>query len=527
MSPAASRIRFAAYLLVACAVVLEATLQVGALMVWLWSSPQPDAARELSVDPEATTVLCVGDSWTQGMGSTDPAERSYPAVAERVLLELDPSRRWRVVNAGLAGRNSREALENLPSQLARYRPDLVLVLVGSNDYWSVPELLELDGEGSDATYRFRWRTGRLLAWLVGKLAAEGAPPGLPATGEWAPREVAPLTPYPTPDESWAENPDSIAAKRRGRAAMGRGQLGTAVAEFETALQLEPADPLVRQDLVRAHTRLGNQDRVEVQLRWLRARWEDRREYWVGDALVRSLGLASRWTDVIGSAQQVVARYPESPEIWRLLAEAHHNTGNSLQASLDAATSLSKQESAAVRLLLCRALLRLDKRDEAVRCLITAYLLFNDAEWLAEKLRAPFLLQQAERFARLVEEIDCTPEQRHRLRRIQEFTKSQKDRVGAVLARHLAQIVERSRAAGATPVFLTYPIEMRASREATARRAARELAVPLLDVVGHFEPLVAERGWAALSSGDGHCNDEGYEIMARFVAAGVAELAPPR
>ncbi len=75
--------------------------------------------------PAGATVLALGDSLTYGTGATP--ETAYPAV----LAALSG---WRVVNAGVPGDTSAQALERLPALLQEHVPALVLLGVGGNDF---------------------------------------------------------------------------------------------------------------------------------------------------------------------------------------------------------------------------------------------------------------------------------------------------------------------------------------------------------------------------------------------------------
>ncbi len=82
-------------------------------------SPKPSA---LAAD---STVLALGDSLTSGVGAE--AAAAYPAV----LQELTG---WQIVNGGVSGDTTAQALARLPGLLQEHRPVLVIVGIGGNDF---------------------------------------------------------------------------------------------------------------------------------------------------------------------------------------------------------------------------------------------------------------------------------------------------------------------------------------------------------------------------------------------------------
>ena len=82
------------------------------------------AARAQAV-AAGSTVLALGDSLTYGTGASP--ETAYPTV----LADLTG---WNVVNAGVPGNTSAQALERLPDLLAEHQPKLVIVSIGGNDF---------------------------------------------------------------------------------------------------------------------------------------------------------------------------------------------------------------------------------------------------------------------------------------------------------------------------------------------------------------------------------------------------------
>lgn len=74
--------------------------------------------------PAGSTVLALGDSLTEGYGAD--ADAAYPAV-------LSALSGWHVVNGGVSGDTSAQALARLPD-LLRQTPKLVVVGIGGNDF---------------------------------------------------------------------------------------------------------------------------------------------------------------------------------------------------------------------------------------------------------------------------------------------------------------------------------------------------------------------------------------------------------
>lgn len=70
-------------------------------------------------------IICFGDSITSGVGTEQG--RSYPAV----LAELAGRE---VINAGISGNTTFDALERLESDVLQKDPFLVIVELGGNDY---------------------------------------------------------------------------------------------------------------------------------------------------------------------------------------------------------------------------------------------------------------------------------------------------------------------------------------------------------------------------------------------------------
>ncbi len=90
-------------------------------------------------------ILALGDSNTWGGGGA----AAYPARLQSLLEEDEEEggRRFQVINLGVPGTNSGQMLHQLPKILQAYGPDLVLLLIGANDYWNATDM-DLPGAAS-------------------------------------------------------------------------------------------------------------------------------------------------------------------------------------------------------------------------------------------------------------------------------------------------------------------------------------------------------------------------------------------
>lgn len=75
--------------------------------------------------PAGSTVLALGDSLTFGYGA--PPGAGFPEI----LAQLSG---WNVINGGVNGDKSADALRRLPPLLAQYKPQLVMTGIGGNDF---------------------------------------------------------------------------------------------------------------------------------------------------------------------------------------------------------------------------------------------------------------------------------------------------------------------------------------------------------------------------------------------------------
>ena len=175
--------------------------------------------------PAGSTVLALGDSLTYGTGAS--AEASYPTV----LAELTG---WNVVNAGVPGDTSAQALARLPALLAEHRPKLVIVSIGGNDF--LRKLPESDTRANVIAICKQALSAGAQVLLVAVPRATMAAALGQMTDHALYAEVAKDLNIPLQREGWGEvlaqaelRSDQVHANAKGYAQFARSVQGTAAA----------------------------------------------------------------------------------------------------------------------------------------------------------------------------------------------------------------------------------------------------------------------------------------------------------
>ena len=175
--------------------------------------------------PPGSTVLALGDSLTFGTGAS--AETCYPTV----LAVLTG---WNVVNAGVPGDTSAQALARLPALLAEHQPKLVIVSIGGNDF--LRKLPESDTRTHvHAICKQSLDAGAQVLLVAVPRATVAAALGQ-MTDHALYAEVAKDLKIPLQREAWGEvlaqpdlRADAVHANARGYAQVARSVQGTAAA----------------------------------------------------------------------------------------------------------------------------------------------------------------------------------------------------------------------------------------------------------------------------------------------------------
>jgi lysophospholipase L1-like esterase len=113
-------------------IALEVLLQIGAWVVKenTWRAKTHWLTGNIR-------VLALGDSNTYGLYL--PAEESYPSQLEKKWNAQHPELPIEMINLGYPGTNSFRLLANLPEILDTFKPNLVLLMIGFNDFWTPGE----------------------------------------------------------------------------------------------------------------------------------------------------------------------------------------------------------------------------------------------------------------------------------------------------------------------------------------------------------------------------------------------------
>jgi lysophospholipase L1-like esterase len=138
--------------------VIELLLQFGA--VYIAATEHPETAAWHS---NRRRVICLGDSNVYGLWMQ--RDQTFPYHLERIWNTAAPDDPVEVLNLGFPGLNSSKLRRSFPGLLETLRPDLVLVLVGSNDINSVPVATDASGAGNRSVTHRLWEHSRVFRLL--------------------------------------------------------------------------------------------------------------------------------------------------------------------------------------------------------------------------------------------------------------------------------------------------------------------------------------------------------------------------
>lgn len=90
-----------------------------------------EIARYDDIKSSNYVILCIGDSFT--WGGQVARDQTYPAYLSEIIKSKFPGKKSLVVNKGKCEYNSSQVLRYLPKWLKMYKPNVVVILVGSSN----------------------------------------------------------------------------------------------------------------------------------------------------------------------------------------------------------------------------------------------------------------------------------------------------------------------------------------------------------------------------------------------------------
>jgi len=146
----------------------RALVLAGLLGVLVLASCSAGKPKLTHLAPDAV-VLAFGDSITYGTGASP--EESYPAVLARITGKT-------VINAGVPGEVTAEGLARLPGVLDRYRPALMVLCLGGNDFLHRLDERQVADNLREMVRMARGRGVEVVLLGVPKLGLDPSPPSL-------------------------------------------------------------------------------------------------------------------------------------------------------------------------------------------------------------------------------------------------------------------------------------------------------------------------------------------------------------
>ncbi|MBU1086437.1 MAG: hypothetical protein KKD05_02850 [Candidatus Omnitrophica bacterium] len=94
---------------------------------------KPKKLEAFNFEPEACRIICLGDSWTFGMGALP--QKNYPAQLQTILNESQNVGKFKVYNLGYPNFTSSMAIKKFKDIYPQLKPQIVIAMVGRSDQW--------------------------------------------------------------------------------------------------------------------------------------------------------------------------------------------------------------------------------------------------------------------------------------------------------------------------------------------------------------------------------------------------------
>ncbi|MCX5796134.1 MAG: tetratricopeptide repeat protein [Elusimicrobia bacterium] len=221
---------------------LEAALRAGgAVMRFLHERGNSLALRR----QDGYRIMCLGESTTWN---------EYPRFLEGALNSRMTGMRFSVIDKGIPGGNTTDILARLAADLEEYHPDMVVAMMGVNDFGIRYGDEVIDPRNSWYKHFRLYRWARLW-WLYASRGRRPPPPApaLETGGVFAPPDH-PAAAGPPPEPAPRRPPPSpppgrgFAFIQSARAAMSRRDYARAEESYAQALRVDPEDAVAYNEL---------------------------------------------------------------------------------------------------------------------------------------------------------------------------------------------------------------------------------------------------------------------------------------
>jgi len=538
-------------------VVLLALLEGGLRLAHRVSVWGRDGARGSGL-----TVLCVGDSFTYGLGA--PRELSYPAQLEALFGEPRGGGGVQVINRGTPGATLGDVRAELERALASDTFDVLVVLAGGTN------ILVPGGPGKEpralAESPGGLRVARLLPMIGEDLQAERIGRAAPSSGLGAGFSTAveqlsrPAGPHTSIEHC---EPAALESCREAEDHLSAGSVSRALQDYERALERDSRCAGAHRGALTLAALGGDASSFEQSaLRWLSEAPDSvlAHEVWLSYLIETGQRQAA-----MGFLSQHASTIPPGLDVHRYLAELSLRVGD-LGTAEERFRELGGGDQPTCEGLwgLTRVALARSDRVSALRHLVDVHGACRDAHPLPSgAIGAACALGDGERAIQMFTdelsrdpepwsgllfdlapclEHDDLPSIRDQLLRA---GRSEADvqavlggigegaqlrqAVASVNREELMTMRQLTRGAGASLVLVTYPYASPAN--ATIRAVAQEQDTPLADTQRAFDALWAqgaERSDYFVGDGDDpilrndHCSADGYAVVARTVHGALVE-----
>lgn len=126
-------------LLISLGILLAVSAIELILQVFAYVSTKVNSPAQITMfNFEKVKILCVGDSFTYGIG----AEKgfSYPEQLQIILNKKQSQKEFEVINCGQPGFNTALSSQKAIEKISSLNPNILIIMTGANDYWNLSGL---------------------------------------------------------------------------------------------------------------------------------------------------------------------------------------------------------------------------------------------------------------------------------------------------------------------------------------------------------------------------------------------------